>query len=496
MDTVWVLGDQLSTAIPSLEDREPGDCRVLVVEAGDKISSKPWHRQHLHLVLASMRRFVGELRDAGFEVDHRRASSMAVGFREHVDAFDPDEVTAMGPMSRPGHRLLERLDVTIVKNNQFVTHYDDFAQWAEGRKALKMEDFYREQRRKTGLLMDGDEPAGDRWNLDAQNREEARKAAERDFADPVTSSLDDLDREVLEDLPSDLPGADPTGIWPTSRRRALARLRHFVDEVLSGFGGPQDAMLQRSWHLNHSLLSPALNLGMLHPLEVCEAVEDAYRAGDVPLNAAEGFIRQVIGWREYVWGIYWHFGEDYLDVNELGADLPLPPGFTDPDATEMACVRDVATNVHERGYAHHIERLMVLANLSTSAGVRPQALLDWMWSSFVDGAEWVMAANVLGMGTYADGGRMSTKPYVSGGAYVDRMSDHCGDCRFDRKARTGDDACPFTTLYWDFLDRHRGSLEGNHRLGRSYANLDRLQDMDQVRTRATDVRDRLAKGTL
>ncbi|MCB0997068.1 MAG: cryptochrome/photolyase family protein, partial [Acidimicrobiales bacterium] len=258
----------------------------------------------------------------------------------------------------------------------------------------------------------------------------------------------------------------------------------------------EDAMLRAECELAHSALSSSLNLGLLHPREVIDAAEVAYRNGDAPLNSVEGFVRQVIGWREYVWGVYWLWMPEYRDANSLGADQPLPPAFTGDADTDMACVRTVLDRVARHGYAHHIERLMVLGNLALTAGVDPWKMTDWMWSGFVDGAEWVMLPNVIGMALHADGGRMATKPYASGGAYVSRMSDFCGDCRFDPRKRVGDDACPFTTLYWDFIARHAETFGANHRMARQVAGMRRLKDLDAVRERAIEVRVALAEGTL
>ncbi|HKJ54534.1 MAG TPA: cryptochrome/photolyase family protein [Nitriliruptoraceae bacterium] len=499
MDTVWILGDQLHPDVSSLDGRTPDDTRILLVESRTKLASKRWHRQRAHLVITSMRRFGHELAARGFEVDHRRAESLRSGLHDHVDDHVPDRVVAMEPASAAGLALLHDEGVTTTRNTHFTCHWEDFAAWAGDRRGLRMEDFYRWQRRRLDILMDGDEPAGGRWNFDDQNREPPPTDG-RSWPVPVQSDLDDVDRAVLADL-DDMGadatwGADPTGIWPTSRRRALARLRHAVDEVLPRFGAHQDAMIGGEPFLAHTLLSPALNLGMLTPLEVCEAVEDAHRDGRVPINAAEGFIRQVIGWREYVWGLYWLHRDEFLAANAMDARRPLPPVLAGRADTDMACVADTMTSVHDHSYAHHIQRLMVLGNLALLSGVEPRAMVDWMWSSFVDGAEWVMLPNVVGMALYADGGIMATKPYAAGGNYIDRMSDHCGDCRYDRRARTGDDACPFTTMYWDFLARHRERLSDNHRLGRQLANLDRLSDLDAVRARAREVLAALDEGTL
>ena len=495
MRTVWVLGDQLNRSIGALADADPDRDRVLLVESHAKLTSKRWHRQRAHLVLAAMRRFADELRSAGFDVDHRRAASLRAGFREHVDEYAPGTVVATEPASWSGRELLRGLDVGLVRSNQFLCHYDEFDAWAADRRTLKMEDFYRWQRRRLGYLMDGDEPIGGRWNFDDENREPPPGPDHPGWPDPPRSRLDDVDREVLADLPSECWGAEPDGTWATSRRAALARLRHFVDHVLPVFGPHEDAMTTRSWHLAHSVLSPYLNIGLLLPGEVCDAVQDAFDDGDVPIASAEGFIRQVIGWREYVWGVYWRWMPEYRSANELGADRSLPPLFTGAD-TAMRCVAHTLQGVHDRAYAHHIQRLMVLGNLALLSGTDPWEMTDWMWSSFVDGAEWVMLPNVIGMSLHADGGRMASKPYAAGGNYIDTMSDYCGDCRFDRRARTGDDACPFTTLYWDFLARHHDRFVENARVARQVRAAERLGDLDAVRERAAEVLDLLDRGEL
>jgi deoxyribodipyrimidine photolyase-related protein len=493
--TVWVLGDQLNRSIGALADAEPASHRILLVESTAKLASKRWHRQRAHFVIASMRRFAEELRAEGFEVDHRRSESLPGGFHDHVREFGPDRVIATEPASWDGLEMLRRLGVPLVRSNQFLCHYDDFAEWADGRTRLKMEDFYRWQRTRLGYLMEGDEPATGRWNYDEENRERPPKTA-TPWPDPQRSRLDDLDRRVLDDLPDDCWGAEPDGTWATSRRAALARLRHFVDDVLPMFGPHEDAMVERSWHLAHSVLSPYLNIGLLLPGEVCDAVQVAYDDGRVPIASAEGFLRQVIGWREYVWGVYWLWMPEYRSRNVLGAERPVPPVFRGEAATEMNCVRNCMSALHDHAYNHHIQRLMVLGNLAMLHGVDPWAMTDWMWSSFVDGAEWVMLPNVIGMSQWADGGMMATKPYAAGGNYIDTMSDYCGSCRFDRRQRVGDDACPFTTLYWDFLARHHDRLVKNPRVARQVRASERLSDLAEVRERAVEVRRRLDAGEL
>jgi len=494
VDTVWVFGDQLNREFAHLRGAEPSTHRILMVRSRAQLGGRR-HRQRVHLVLTAMRRFAAGLRREGFEVDEREAPTLIEGLEGHRREYRPEQVIAMEPLSRRGLRLLGARSIRIVRSDQFLCHYEDFAAWAAGRRRLRNEDFYRWQRRRLGYLMDGDEPAGGRWNYDPENRRPPPRA-ERPWPERHPFLLDATDREVLHSLPEGLWGDPPSGWWPTSREQALERLEEFVGGVLPHFGPYQDAMLTDDWHLAHSLLSPALNLGLLTPAEVCDAVEEAYRRGAVPIESAEGFIRQVIGWREYVWGLYWLWGEAYAASNHFEADLPLPPAFRG-EPTEMACVAATIAGLERRGYAHHIQRLMVLGNLALLAGIDPQAMVRWMQRSFVDGAEWVMVPNVIGMALHADGGRMATKPYAASGAYIDRMSDSCGDCRFDPKQRSEPGACPFTTLYWDFLDRHRQALEPNPRMRLQIRNLDRIADrLPGIRADAERVRRVLTDGAL
>ena len=499
-ETIWVLGDQLSPLLGPLATADPSRTRILFVESIAKIASRHWHLQRAHLVVSGMRHLADDLVQRGFDVDYRRADSLRSGLDAHRSEFGPTLVTAMEPASWDGLEMLRSAGVSTVRSTQFLTHPDEFASWAADRRSLKMEDFYRWQRRRLGYLMDGDEPAGGRWNFDHDNREPPPKGA-HDWPTPHHEPLDDIDRQVLADLSGDpalagrLWGADPDGTWPTSRRAALAQLDHVVEFVLPGFGPHEDAMLSTNWHLAHTLLSPALNLGMLHPREVCDAVERAYRSGAVPIASAEGVIRQIIGWREYVWGTYWLWMPGYRTSNELDAHRPLPPLFTG-SGTQMRCLSHTLEDVRAHGWTHHIQRLMLLGNLGLLTGVEPQSLVGWMWESFVDGAEWVMLPNVLGMALHADGGRMATKPYAAGGAYIDKMSDYCKGCRYDRKQRTGPDACPFTTLYWAFLDRHRDRFLRNARMAQQVRAMERLNDLDAVRERAVDVLRALDDGIL
>jgi deoxyribodipyrimidine photolyase-related protein len=346
--------------------------------------------------------------------------------------------------------------------------------------------------------MDGERPVGGRWSLDAENRLPPPKGAHA-WPSVLAHEPDAIDEATWADIQKrGLPvsGAAPDGTWATTRTGALRQLHHFVDHALEGFGPYEDAMPADTWSANHSLLSPYLNLGLIHPREVVDAALSRYAGGGVPLESCEGFIRQVIGWREYVNGLYWHFGDEYRTANVLDATRELPLAFTEPGATSMACVGSIVQDIDQRGWVHHIPRLMVLANLALITGIAPAAFLGWMRGVFVDAADWVMVPNVIGMGVHADGGRMMTKPYAAGGAYISRMGRYCGSCAFDPRRRTGEDACPFTTLYWDFLDRNRSQFDGNPRMAQQLRGLDRLSDLPDVRARAAEVLHRLDTGTL
>ena len=489
--TAWVLGDQLSLHNPALE----GADRVLLVQSTAALRARRFHRQKLHLVLVAMRHYADDLRARGFTVDFVGADSLADGLARHRARHRPERVRLLAPHSADGRRALSALEgVEIVDGGLFLTDPARFATWADGRRSVVMEPFYREQRRRHDLLMDGDEPAGGRWNFDADNR---RPPPDRSRPGPEVPAPyrpregehDAAVRRELDRLDVATWGEDGPRRWPADRAQALRALRRFVERALPSFGPYQDAMIGGQRTLWHSLLSSSLNLGLLAPLEVARAAQAAYRAGDVPLASAEGFIRQVIGWREYVWCLYWYRQSRWGSMNALRADGPLPR-VLETGETAMACLADAVTGLRETAYAHHIERLMLFGNLVLLAGTEPGAALDWFHRAFIDGYDWVMAPNVLGMATWADGGEMMTKPYAASGRYVDRMSTYCRDCRYSPGVRVGDDACPFTTLYWDFLRRHRQTLEANHRMGPVMGNLDRMDETEirQIRERARALR--------
>ncbi|MEC7122730.1 MAG: cryptochrome/photolyase family protein, partial [Pseudomonadota bacterium] len=375
----------------------------------------------------------------------------------------------------------------------------DFERWAEGRKKLRMEFFYRDMRRRTGLLMDGDQPVGEQWNFDADNRRkmpaaETPPAALSFEPDATTQAVLALVQERFAGHFGSLEGFD----FPVTRAQALAGLADFIERRLPAFGDFQDAMRRPRGEasddsLYHSLLGTSLNLGLLGPMEVCAAAEAAFAAGKAPLNAVEGFIRQIIGWREFVRGIYWLTMPGYADRNTFQARRPLPEFFWSGE-TDMACVRHAVEQTRDRAYAHHIQRLMVTGNFAMLAGVEPHQVHEWYLAVYADAYEWVEAPNTLGMSQFADGGVLASKPYAASGNYINKMSNYCRGCRYDVKQRVGPDACPFNFLYWAFLDRHRDRFAGNPRMAQIYRVWDKFADDHQatVRRQATHFLDGLA----
>jgi deoxyribodipyrimidine photolyase-related protein len=472
---VLVLGDQLSRDVAALKAADRVRDVVVMAEVMGEGTSVPHHPQKIALILAAMRKFAAALQAEGWRVAYSRlddpANSQTISgeLLRRAEEFGTSEVLA----TRPGEwRVLRDLEdlplsVKLLEDDRFLCSEAEFAAWAEGRKQLRMEWFYRDMRRKTGLMMEGDKPAGGQWNFDHDNRKAAKadllRPRPRDFTpDPVVEEVLTLVEARFQHFGRLRPFR-----WATDRAGALAALAEFVAERLPRFGEEQDAMLEGEAFLSHSLISPYLNLGLLAPLEVCKAVETAWKAGHVPIAAAEGFIRQIIGWREFVRGIWQLEGPGYLNRNALGHDRALPAVYWG-GKTRMTCMAAAVGQTRDLAYAHHIQRLMVTGNFALLAGVDPVAVHEWYLSVYIDAFEWVEAPNVLGMSQFADGGVLGSKPYVSSGAYIDRMSDHCGKCAYKVKDKTGEGACPFNLLYWHFLNRHRDRFRANPRMGQMY----------------------------
>jgi deoxyribodipyrimidine photolyase-related protein len=459
-----------------------------MAEVGDEAGYVPHHPKKIALVLSAMRHFAKSLESDGWRVAYTRlddegASKSIVGeLMRRGQEHGVSEVL----VTRPGEwRLIEALEnaplkVTLLPDDRFICSLDEFDSWAAGRKELRMEYFYREMRRKTGLMMEGDKPAGGKWNYDHDNRKPASDDMLR--SEPMRFIPDEITEEVL-DLVEARFGDNFGDLQPfhfaVTRAQALHALDHFAKHLLNGFGDYQDAMLQGDKFLHHSILSPYLNIGLLDPVEICGRVIEEWKAGRVPINAAEGYIRQVIGWREYVRGIYFREGPDYTARNALGHERDLPMLYWGGE-TRMNCVAQAIDQTQEDAYAHHIQRLMVTGNFALLAGVDPHQLHEWYLAVYADAYEWVEAPNTIGMSQFADGGIIASKPYVSSGNYIAKMSDYCGDCAYSVKEKVGDGACPFNLLFWDFMVRHRERFQGNPRMGQMYRTWDRMDEEKRV----------------
>jgi deoxyribodipyrimidine photolyase-related protein len=486
---IFVPFDHLSLDHGALATAHRETDLVVMVESERMLTGRPWNAERLFFMVSAARHFAALAEADGFTVRYVRAPTTLDGLTVIRQEFGDLPIVCAEPSSFRQAQQLAESGVEFLDNDFFLTSRADFALWAGKQKSYVMENFYRAQRVRLGILVTNGAPEGGRWNFDADNR----LAPPKNYTWPghLEHERDDIDREVEKQL-----NHTATTTWATTRAGALKQLAWFVEHHLAGFGPYEDAVPKDEWALHHSLLSPYLNVGLLSAREVIAAVLDAYRDGRAPIQSVEAFVRQVIGWREYINGMYWFLGEDYRNLNGLKADRELLPAFTDSTATQMNCVSSVVADIEKRAWVHHIPRLMVLSNLALVTGVNPQKFLDWMREQFVDANDWVMVPNVIGMATHADSGRLMTKPYAAGGAYLNRMTEYCGGCRFDPKKRVGDDACPFTTLYWDFLDRHRETFAKNHRMGQQLAGLNRLSDLPEVRVRAAEVLDALSGGRL
>ena len=505
---VPIFADQLSRRLSSLMNAKKEVTLVLMMEVEDEASNVWHHRRKLVFLFSAMRHFAQELREAGWAVEYVRLNDKAntVSFSgeikrlagmhdvERVQVTEPGDWRVDQAMRGIGEEL--GIPVRIMTDDRFLTTKAEFREWAQGRKQLRMEYFYREKRRQTGLLMDGDNPQGGEWNYDSENR----KPAKGDLfmpqplgfePDAVTSDVIEM---VLERFPDRFGEVSDFRMAVTSTDAGKAA-GHFMSCALESFGDYQDAMLEGEAFLYHSILAPYMNAGLLDPLELCRMAETAYREKRAPLNAVEGFIRQIIGWREYVRGIYWLKMPDYLDGNFLDARRPLPE-FYWTGATRMNCVSQVVGQTRKHAYSHHIQRLMITGNFALLAGIRPQEVHEWYLAVYADAFDWVEVPNTIGMALFADGGVMASKPYAASASYINRMSDFCGACHYDHGARTSDTACPFNALYWDFLARNREKLENNPRMKMMYRNLDRMDDLDAIRSRAVYVLDGMSRGVI
>ena len=485
---IIVLGDQLDASATVLCTADPTQDAIWMAEVPEE-STHVWSaKQRIAVFLSAMRHFAQDLQAQGWTVHYTRIEaadnrgSLEAELTHAVGALQPQQLA----LTAPGDwRVLQKirgvaaqtgLALTLEDDSHFYSTVREFAAHARQRKSLRLEYWYREMRRRHRVLMDADAPVGGQWNFDADNRGSFGKAGPIALPAPAFFPPDAITREVIA-LVNTRFAAHPGSLlqfgWPVTRGQALAALTRFISERLPFFGQYQDAMWMGEPWLYHAHLACALNLKLLHPREAVDAAEKAYRDGHAPLAAAEGFVRQILGWREYVRGIYWTQMPSYGQRNALAADQALPDWFWTGD-TDMACLRDAITQTLQWGYAHHIQRLMVTGLYTLLLGVRPEAVHAWYLAVYVDAVEWVELPNTLGMALYADGGLMASKPYVASGKYIQRMGNQCQHCRFDPAQSTGPQACPFTTLYWDFLQRHHTLLTANPRMAMQLKNLERM----------------------
>ncbi|KIC30145.1 cryptochrome/photolyase family protein [Leisingera sp. ANG-M6] len=483
---ILILGDQLSRSLSSLRDADPSRDILLMAEIAEEASYVRHHKKKIAFVFSAMRHFAKELEADGWQLRFVRLDDPenTGSLTGEIDRLRADHPEARVVVTEPGEYRLKSalLDwaeqagaaLDMRQDSRFLCSHQRFRKWAEGRKQLRMEYFYRDMRRDTGLLMDGDKPEGGKWNFDHENRKPAGGGLF--LPRPPQTPPDGITEDVLDLVDARFGGhfGSLRPFWfAVTRDGALEALESFVEQALPDFGDYQDAMLEGERFLYHSVLSHYINAGLLEPLEVCRRVERAYYEGLAPLNAAEGFIRQIIGWREYMRGIYWLNMPGYTERNFLEATRPLP-GFYWTGETDMACLSAAITQTRDEAYAHHIQRLMVTGNFAMLAGVDPHQVHEWYLAVYADAYEWVEAPNVIGMSQFADGGLLGSKPYAASGNYINKMSDHCSSCRYDVKHKSGAGACPFNTLYWDFLSRNADKLRGNPRLRQVYSIWDRM----------------------
>jgi deoxyribodipyrimidine photolyase-related protein len=494
--TVWILADQLSVANAALLSATKGRDRLLFIESRQTFGKLPYHRHRLMLLLSAMRHYSEERKAEGWEVEYHRiaeAPDMHSVLSRHCEEQKPQEILVTQPNYHDEQLALialqRKLDTTIsvIPTAQFLCSRDDFAELAQGKKRLLMENFYREMRRRTGLLLEGDgKPTGGDWNYDSENRGTLGdwKKARSPHPDALPRPAQDaITREVAEDLDKAFPKAPGKArdfALPVTRTESLAWLDHFISKRLPDFGTWQDLMIQGEADMFHSILSPMLNIGLLDPLECAKAAERAFREGKAPLHAVEGFIRQIIGWREFVNGVYWLKMPEYEEVNGLEAERPLPRFFWD-GKTDLNCLRQVLGETFRSGFNHHIQRLMILGNFLLLAGIRPQEALRWFNALFIDAHDWVMAANVLGMALHADGGFMATKPYAGAAAYIGRMSNYCDGCSYNPDLKSGPGACPFNLLYWNFYDTHADRFAKNPRTAMPVRSWRKRPEADRIK---------------
>ncbi|MBG1232781.1 cryptochrome/photolyase family protein [Aestuariivirga litoralis] len=464
-----ITGDQLSLNLSALRAVEPAHTHILLAEVVPEATTAKHHKKKIVLVFSAMRHFAEELRRAGWNVDYvtlddpENSQSLSGEVKRAMTRHQADTAVMTAPND---YRLRGELAfVEQLEDNRFFSSEAEFRSFAETHKNLRMEFFYRALRQKTGLLMENGQPVGGRWNYDTENRKPAKSAAS--FVPPPRFEPNVITREVIDLVKArfdDHYGLLEPFWFGVTRSDTQAAFESFLKNALPHFGVTQDAMLENEYFLNHSMISLYLNLGLLDARMICKAAEAAYLSGDAPLESVEGFIRQILGWREYVRGVYWMKMPDYLSSNFLKADVPIPDFYWSGD-TDLNCVSQALRQTHDEAYAHHIQRLMITGNFALLAGINPFQVHEWYHAVYADAFEWVEAPNTIGMALHADGGLMGSKPYAASANYINKMSNYCKACRYDPKQRLGPEACPFNAMYWNFIGKHQDVFSHNLRMG-------------------------------
>ena len=495
-DLVLVLGDQLDRGSAALAAAGRERSVVLMIETAAEAAHAWSHKQRIALFLAAMRHHAEALRGSGWAVDYQALeaghASLAAGLADAIARHRPRRVRMVEAGEWRVQKMIQSacdsagLELRVHEDTHFYCSREGFARWARGRKQLVMEFFYRDMRKRFDVLMDDGKPAGGEWNFDKSNRGSFGRKGPGTVPAPIRFPRDAITRGAVAEAEARFgnhPGSLDNFGWPVTPEQAEAALEDFVAQRLPLFGRYQDAMWQGEPWLYHAHLAAAMNLKLLDPRRAVAAAVEAWRSGHAPLEAVEGFVRQVLGWREFIRGVYWLEMPGYAGHNHFGHDRPLPGFFWDAD-TDLNCLRQCLGDTLANGYAHHIQRLMVIGNFALLAGLDPRAVCAWFLGIYVDAVEWVELPNTLGMALHADGGLVGTKPYVASGAYIKRMSNYCAGCRYDPGQRSGEGACPFNLLYWDFLARHREPLAANPRMTLALKNLERIGAEELGRVRA------------
>lgn len=487
---IWVLGDQLTKQHPALEQARDGygkdNIRVILIHSRRRKRKLPYQRKKLVLLRSAMRHYVQRLQDDGWDAVFVQAATFSDGLREAAADYQPGLLMTMAAADYPGRRYQQNqladvvdCEIELLPNTQFLVAQHDPYPDADAEQNVIMEHFYRRMRQHFNVLMDDkNTPTGGEWNYDKQNRESLPKDANP--PDLPTFAPDAITQEVIAQVrDEDGVGSADDFALAVTHEDAERAFENFIAHRFEKFGPYEDAMGQAHTYLWHSVLSPYINIGLLEPLAMVRRAEEAYRDGLAPMNSVEGFVRQILGWREFMYWNYWRLMPALEAMNDWDAQRPMPQLFWDGGDTAMNCLHHVARRAQDHGYTHHIERLMIVTNFCTLAGIHPQAVTDWFKAFYIDAYDWVMQTNVVGMGLSADGGMIATKPYIASANYIHKMSDYCKGCQFDRKARHGEKACPFNFLYWNFILQNEDKLRGNNRASTYALGLRYLDDADR-----------------